>query len=753
MKKETGSARGRERDKSPLPDAIIVVAIATAVFFLGSFLNLYQGFHNLVHAYEGWHIGALVLAFAAITIVLAILFFYRWRQLKREIKGHMRAERALRESEDRFSKIFNDSPVSITMNTLKDGTFLYVNDSFTRMAGYTREEVVGHRSADVGIWANNEDRDRMLKILKEQGRVYTQEFNFRVKSGEIRTWLYSAETINIGGEPCLIVLSIDVTERKKRERLQNDEISVLTLLGQGAELSEVLDALLRLGEYNDPSIKGSVMLFDPAKQCLFYASGPSLPDEYNEPLKAGLPIGPNVGSCGTAAYLKERVVIPDIHNSPLFEPFKDVLELTRKHGLLACWSQPIISSTGELLGTIANYSGRVGEPTADNLRVLEWSARIAAIAIERKRAEEAVRESEEKFSKAFRASPEAIGITRLRDNQFIEVNDTFIRSTGYTREEAINNSAVEFGLWANEENRARILGIMKEQGKVSNEEVQFRTKSGGIQTVLFSIETINIGNEPCAISMAADITERKQAEEKLKLAVQKLEVSSARLIAANKEMEAFSYSVSHDLRAPLRSIDGFSLALLEDYADRLDDTGQDYLRRLRGASQKMGELIDGLLKLSRLTRGEMQPRKVDLTALAGEIAERLKENDPERQAEFVINRGLTAYGDPDLLRVLLENLLGNAWKFTGMTPQARIEFGAKRNGKVKAYFIKDNGAGFDMTYAGKLFRAFQRLHDEAKFPGTGIGLATVQRIINRHGGTIRAEGETGKGATFYFTLS
>src|SRR4030067_986878 len=242
MKKETGSARGRERDKSPLPDAIIVVAIATAAFFMGSFLNLYQGFHNLVHAYEGWHIGALVIAFAAITIVLAILFFYRWRQLKRESKGHMRAERALRESEDRFSKIFNDSPVSITMNTLKDGTFLYVNDSFTRMAGYTREEVGGTRSSD--------------------------------------------------------------------------EISVLTLLGQGAELSEVLDALLRLGEYNDPSIKGSVMLFDPAKQCLFYASGPSLPDEYNEPLKAGLPLASNVGSCGTAAYLKERVVIPDIHNSP-----------------------------------------------------------------------------------------------------------------------------------------------------------------------------------------------------------------------------------------------------------------------------------------------------------------------------------------------------------------------------------------------------------------------------------------------------
>jgi len=253
--------------------------------------------------------------------------------------------------------------------------------------------------------------------------------------------------------------------------------------------------------------------------------------------------------------------------------------------------------------------------------------------------------------------------------------------------------------------------------------------------------------------IAREITERKDAEEQLKHAIANLEQSSAQLEATNKELETFSYSVSHDLRSPLRSIDGFSQALLEDYAGSLDDTGKDYLNRLRSASQKMGELIDGLLKLSRLMRSEMHQEEVDLSTLVEEITSRLHENDPKRQAEFVIRKGLVTQGDPELLRALFENLLGNAWKFTSKSKKTRIEFGITKNGNKTTYFINDNGAGFDMTYADKLFGAFQRLHEISEFPGTGIGLATVLRIINRHGGNIWAEGAVNKGATFYFTLN
>jgi light-regulated signal transduction histidine kinase (bacteriophytochrome) len=294
---------------------------------------------------------------------------------------------------------------------------------------------------------------------------------------------------------------------------------------------------------------------------------------------------------------------------------------------------------------------------------------------------------------------------------------------------------------------------MRDHGHFENEEFEFKVKSGEVRTNLISADTINLNGEPCVLVVGNDITERKQAENKLKEAMVTLEHSAAQLKATNKELESFSYSVSHDLRSPLRSIDGFSQALLEDYTNKLDETGKDYLNRLRGASQKMGDLIDGLLKLSRLTRSEMHLEKVDLSALAEEISTRLQETHPDNRANFVIDSGLSVDGDPQMLRVLLENLLGNAWKFTRKNPRPRIEFGSTTNGAGKTFFIKDNGAGFDMAYKDKLFSAFQRLHDTADFPGTGIGLATVQRIINRHGGSIRAEGAVGKGAAFYFTLS
>ena len=235
-----------------------------------------------------------------------------------------------------------------------------------------------------------------------------------------------------------------------------------------------------------------------------------------------------------------------------------------------------------------------------------------------------------------------------------------------------------------------------------------------------------------------------------------LEDANRELEATNRELEAFSYSVSHDLRAPLRSIDGFSQILLEDYADELDEDGKDFLSRVRAATQRMGRLIDDLLGLSRVTRGTMNRERVNLSALAEEVAEDLREARPERTVEFSAQEGREVWGDSRLLRVALENLIGNAWKFTEKEPEARVEFGVdeelSRKGRVPVYYVRDNGAGFEMAYADKLFGAFQRLHGSDEFEGTGIGLATVQRIVHRHGGRVWAEGEVGRGATFYFTL-
>ncbi len=231
-----------------------------------------------------------------------------------------------------------------------------------------------------------------------------------------------------------------------------------------------------------------------------------------------------------------------------------------------------------------------------------------------------------------------------------------------------------------------------------------------------------------------------------------LRSANAALEAANKELEAFSYSVSHDLRAPLRSIDGFSQCLLEDYSAKLDDNGKELLERVRAGCLRMGQLIDDLLNLSRLTRGDLQIEQVDLTALAKLVFSELRRGSPGRAVDFRAAPGLTAPCDQRLMRIVLENLLGNAWKFTSKQPDAVIEFAHGQHDGQSVFVLRDNGAGFDMTFAQKLFGAFQRLHSSQEFPGTGIGLAIVRRIINRHGGRIWAEGAVGKGATFYLLL-
>src|SRR6266550_690478 len=233
---------------------------------------------------------------------------------------------------------------------------------------------------------------------------------------------------------------------------------------------------------------------------------------------------------------------------------------------------------------------------------------------------------------------------------------------------------------------------------------------------------------------------------------QALRHNAAQLLAANTELDAFAYSVSHDLRAPLRSIDGFSQVLLEDYAAQLDEAGRDSLRRVRAATQRMGTLIDDLLKLARVTRAEMRTEVVDLSVMARDIAAELQRATPERQVEFAIAQGLEARGDARLLRVALENLLGNSWKYTAKRTKPKIEFGSTEENGGRAFLVRDNGAGFDMRYADKLFGVFQRLHSLSEFEGTGVGLATVRRIITRHGGRIWAEGAVDQGATFYFTL-
>lgn len=254
--------------------------------------------------------------------------------------------------------------------------------------------------------------------------------------------------------------------------------------------------------------------------------------------------------------------------------------------------------------------------------------------------------------------------------------------------------------------------------------------------------------------LAADLSASEQRyrglAEELEVRVQK---RTTDLESANKELESFSYSVSHDLRAPLRSIDGFSQAILDDYAGKLDDHGKDMLARVRSATQRMGLLIDDMLKLARVSRAELRSEEVSLSGIAETVLADLKRAQPERYVTASIAENVVVPGDGDLLRVAMENLLLNAWKFTSKRVEARIEFGVEQTENDPVFFVKDNGAGFDMAYAARLFAPFQRLHDTRDFEGTGVGLATVQRIIHRHGGRIWVDAAVGEGATFRFTLA
>ncbi len=614
---------------------------------------------------------------------------------------------ALRRSEEKFARAFNSGPLAMSITRVSDGRYLDVNDAFVNLLGWRREDIVGHGLPVCDKWLAPEDRHDWVSELARAGRLCNREMRFRAKDGVLRDVRVSSALIDIDGEPCDLTLVADITERKH---------------------------------------------------------------------------------------------------------------------------------------------------------------------------------AEEKFAKVFHASPAPISISRLRDGIYLDVNEAFTEQFGWRREELIGRSSVELGLWRSRSDRQRWVAQLRRTGRIRDVETRITARSGEERIALVSAESIYIGGEQCIIGVLRDITEKLRTGKALQLSETRLRESqrfghigtwdldlagwsiscsdemflilertrdtfggtfedflgtihpedmarlravwrdsieaqgcceiecrivtpdgsvkhlhmrwevlrdesgqpmralgivqditrlvgsqeeirrlnaeleqrvrdrTAELQSANRELESFAYSISHDLRAPLRGIDGFSHMLAEDYGERLDAQGHDYLERIRRATQRMGSLIDDILELSRVSRKELQRVRVSLSQLAADLMEERLRSEPGQRVEFSLAHGCVAVGDPQLLRVVLQNLLENAWKYSSKAASPKIEFGCTGNGNETAYFVRDNGVGFDMKYADRLFTPFQRLHRPDEFEGTGIGLATVARIVNRHGGRIWAESAPGQGATFRFTL-
>jgi PAS domain S-box-containing protein len=545
-----------------------------------------------------------------------------------DITAQRQAEFSLRESEARFRAMADAAPVMIWLADA-EGRFSYINAQLA-------EFVAGlDRHAETESWAHlvlAQDRQTLERSLAEAqtcGEVFRIECRVRRGDGAVRWLLLSGapRRAEDGRDLGFVGSGVDITERRQAEGLLSLQNRTFERVATGGDLEFTLYTLVQALESEMET--GWCGLFRVAEHggTLRLGPCPSLPHEFQRVTET-LAIGEGEGSCGTAAFRREPVVVSDIAADPLWAKHRTA---ALESGLMACTSVPILGRRGDVLGTLAVYYAKPMRPPTLDVQLLSVGSALAALALERAQDEEVI--------------------------------------------------------------------------KVAQASLEERVKE-----------------------------------------------RTAQLEAANKELEAFSYSVSHDLRAPLRTIDGFTQIISQRYRERLDGEAQAYFDRVRAGCQRMSELIDDLLRLSMVTRGGVTRQDLDLSEVARLVFDALQQGQPQRRVAVNVAAGLYVRGDPKLLRVLLENLLGNAWKFTAKKPLAEIGFTAQVQDGAVVYRISDNGAGFDMKYADRLFAPFERLHHRDQFEGTGIGLATAQRVVRMHGGRIWAQSAPEQGTEMFFTL-
>ena len=641
----------------------------------------------------------------------------------KDITSIKRAEEALRESEEKIRNLFESVADGIFVIDL-NGAYTEGNEKLLEMMGFSSKDEILEKNAFEFIAPRDIDRAAVdMQRALEQGSVARLEYTVvRTDGSEFPAEVSAKMVKDASGNPVGFIASIrDITERKRAEEALRKSEEHYRLLAE--------------------NVTDVIWTMDNNMQFTYIS--PSVTRQRGYSVEEAMALGMDKSLTPASLEIAAKVILEGLSEEKMGQ--KDLsktwtveLEMCCKDGS-TIWTEMEATFLRDPDGQTVGIQG------------------VARDITERKQAGEALRHSEQHFRSLIENAQDGVLIVNP-DITIRYQSPSMERMTGRKAKERIGKDPLEFCHPDDITGVAEaFLQLFENKIPIVHTEFRYRHKNGSWRT--FEVVGNNLIDDPAVggiVLNMRDITERKQAEEEIRRLNEELEQRvverTVQLQAVNKELEAFAYSVSHDLRAPLRSIDGFSQVLLEDYTDRLDDEGKSYLQRVRSASQRMAELIDDLLDLSRLTRGEMRYETVDLSALAQTITMELQQSQPERDVEFTIAPGLLAKGDAHLLRVVLKNLLDNAWKFSRKQASARIEFGYAETNGQPAYFVRDNGVGFDMAYADKLFGAFQRLHSHSEFEGSGIGLATVQRIIHRHGGDIWAESAVGQGATFYFTL-
>lgn len=629
-----------------------------------------------------------------------------------------RREAELRESENRFRAMFEQAGLGITLRDARDrhSPWLAVNDRFCLMTGYSREELGRMCTADITPPEDNDDADLHNAALAD-GNVgsYSREKRIRCKDG---SWLWVDLTVtavpDTQGKPERIIATYQDIDARKRaeERLRESEGRLRAIIAAEPECVAIV------------APDGELLDMNPAGLRMLEAS--SLEEMRRWPFVN------QVAPQFRRAFVRLQHSVLEGNSGVLeFEAFGI-------HGK-RCWLEIHAAPLHDVSGSITALLG------------------IARDVTERRLAREALAAERNLLRTVIDNLPDRIR-AKDRDLRFMLANAAWMRTRAPDLQDVSglrNRDLLPPDMAARIEAEDRAVLESGQPSALREVMVGPADNPHWYVTAKMPLRD-SAGNVTGLVAISRDVTDFKRRSLEVEKLNQELEARveerTAQLTSANEELEAFASSVSHDLRAPLRHIDGMAAALLEDCGDALDETGRDYLARIRGASRRMSALIEDLLRLSRVTRTVLHVVDVDLSEMAGAIADELRRDCPERVVVFKKAPRLHVRGDAGLLRAALMNLLQNAWKFTGKKAQARIELGAEQRSGATVYFVRDNGAGFDMEHADRLFGTFQRLHTEREFPGTGIGLATVRRIMRRHGGDVWADAVPGEGATFYFTL-